>query len=477
MRTITTLMLSLLLAFPLTAAGQDSKAALEKVSDALGAHLVTSLEYSGTGVVYAAGQSHTPGGAWPKFTMKSYTRTVNYATSALRDTIVRTQWEEPPRGGGFQPIHGERRDTMVVHGDHAFNMVGDDAVSAPSALGERQFGLWTTPHGIVKAALDGKGSMKGRTINVEIPNRFKASALVGDNGLIEKVSGVFPNPVLGDMPVEITYSDYKDFGGVKFPTRIRETAGGHPSLDLTVTDVTPNLVDGIALPASVRRNPTPGTRVTNEKIADGVWFIAGGSHNSVAIEMKDYVIVVEGPLTEQRAFAVINETRNLVPAKPIRYVVATHHHFDHSGGLRTFAAVNVTVVTHESARAFFEKALSTMATVAPDRLTRSGLTPSVQGVGRRQVLDDGTRRVEIHHIAGNGHAEDLLMVYLPKEKLLVQADVYTPLAPNVTPPTPPSPYTTAFADHLSKLGLAVDRIVPIHGRIVPVGELGKMIGR
>ena len=90
---------------------------------------------------------------------------------------------------------------------------------------------------------------------------------------------------------------------------------------------------------------------------------------------------------------------------------------------------------------------------------------------------DGSRTVEIHHIAGNLHAEDLLMVYLPKEKLLVEADVFTPLAPNVTPPTPPSPFTVGFADHLGKLGLVVDRILPLHGGIAPLTELKRTIGR
>jgi glyoxylase-like metal-dependent hydrolase (beta-lactamase superfamily II) len=174
---------------------------------------------------------------------------------------------------------------------------------------------------------------------------------------------------------------------------------------------------------------------------------------------------------------LISEARTLVPAKPIRYVVMSHHHFDHFGGVRGFAARNVIVITHESGREFVERTLSTRATVNPDPMTRSGLRPSVEGVRTRRVLSDGAREVEIHHLAGNGHAEDMLMVYLPKEKLLVEADVYTPLATNATPPTPPSVYTVSFADHVGKLRLAVDQILPLHGRMVPFSELNKMIGR
>jgi len=477
MRTVIGVIASLLLIFPHAAAAQDTKAALQKVAEALGADYVTSIEYSGSGVVYAPGQSQVPGTAWPKFGAKTWTRTINYETQAFRDSILRTQMENPPRGGGVQPVRGEVRQTLIAHGEFAYNMVGDTPAPAPVALAERQFQLWTTPHGIVKAALAGRGSMQGNTISIAMPGRFKADALVGKDGLIEKVNGVVANAVMGDMPVQITYSEYKDFGGVKAPTKITQTAGGHPALDVTITDVHANLVDAIALPAPIRATANPYARVTTQMVADGVWYITGGTHHSVAIEMKDSVLVVEGPLTEARAFAVINEVRTLVPTKPIRGVVATHHHFDHSGGLRAFAAVNVPIIAHESAGAYWQKTLGTPATIYQDHLTRSGLVPTIETVGRRRVISDGTRRVEIHHIANNLHADDLLMVYLPKEKILIEADVYTPLAPNAQPPMPPSPFTVSFADHVKSLGLDVSQIVPIHGRAVPFAELNKTIGR
>ena len=478
MRTLPVVIASLLLVLsPLGATAQDSKAALEAVSNALGADRVTSIVYSGDGAVYSVGQSYTPGAPWPRFNAKTFTRAINYAAAATRDEIVRTQAENPPRGGGGQPMRGETRQTIVLNGDHAWNIVGDAPVSAPIALVDRQFQLWTTPHGIVKAALGGKGSMQGRTISIVVPGRFKADALVNAQNLIEKVTGTVAHPVLGDLAMEVTYAEYKDFGGVKFPTKIRQNAGGYPSVELTVTDVQPNAVADFPVPPPVSQAQNPYTRATSQMVADGVWYVTGGTHHSVVIEMKDYVIVVESPQNDDRAFAVITEARKLVPAKPIRYVVLSHHHFDHAGGLRGFAARNVTVITHESARGFVESALSTKATVNPDPLTKSGLRPSVEGVRTKRVLSDGTRNVEIHHLAGNGHAEDLLMVYLPKEKLLVEADVYTPLAPNATPPTPPSVYTVSFADLVGKLRLDVERILPLHGRLVPFSELNKTIGR
>jgi glyoxylase-like metal-dependent hydrolase (beta-lactamase superfamily II) len=193
--------------------------------------------------------------------------------------------------------------------------------------------------------------------------------------------------------------------------------------------------------------------------------------------MADHVVVVEGPLNDQRALAVIAETRRLVPAKPIRYVIATHHHFDHSGGLRAFAAEGIPLITHESTRAFFERAFATPATLDPDHLTKSGRRGAVEGMGDRRTLTDGARVVEIHLIRGNAHADGLLMVYLPKEKLLIEADAFTPVAAGAPNPTPPSPFSVNLADNIARLNLAVDQILPIHGRMVALAELHRAIGR
>jgi glyoxylase-like metal-dependent hydrolase (beta-lactamase superfamily II) len=471
MRSVVSLLTAVVLLMPLAAHAQT----LQDVARALGADTVKSLEIQGSGSSFLAGQSVVPGQPWPQFNVKSLTQLVNYETGSLREEAVRIRALEPPRGGGAY-VRGEQRQIFVVSGDHAWNVVNDAPVPAPIALADRQFQLWSTPHGMVKAALAGRGTMQGRTIAIAVPGRFKATATVGVGNLVEKIDATVANAVLGDMPVTIAFADYKDFGGVKFPTKIRQTSGGFPSVELTVTEVKANVAADIPVPDPVRQAGNPYARVASTKVVDGVFYIAGGSHHSVAIEMQDHVIVAEAPLNEARALAVLAEVRTLIPGKPIRYVIVSHHHFDHSGGVRTFAGEGITVVTHEASKPFFERVIALPATVNPDHLAKSGKKAAVEGVRDKRVFTDGTRTVEVHHIAGSLHADDMVMTYLPKEKLLIEADAYTPPAPNAQPMTPPNPFTVNLVENIGKQKLAVDQVLPLHGRVVPVAELMKAAG-
>jgi len=475
MRTLIFLLASVLLFSLIIAGAQGSRAALEAAAKALGATDVKSLEVQGGGTFFWAGQSYTAGAAWPQFNVRSLTRVINYDTASLREEMVRTRTLEPPKGGGPY-VRGEHKAVAFLSGDHAWNVVGDAATPAPLALADRQLQLWSTPHGVIKAAMAGKGTIQGRTITFAMPGSFKATATLDAANLIERVDATMANPVVGDMVVTVNYADYRDFGGVKFPTKIRQSYGGFPALEITVTEVKANVAADIPVPDNVKQASNVYSRVQSQKAADGVWYVTGGSHHSVVIEMKDHLIVAEGPLNDERALAVIKEARTLVPNKPIKYLIVSHHHFDHSGGVRAFAGEGATLITHDASRQYFERIVAAPATVSPDHLAKSGRKAAVEGVRDRRVLTDGTRTVEIRQIVGIQHADDLLMVYLPKEKFLIQADAYTPPAPNAAPMSPPSPFNVSLAENITKQGLAVDQILPLHGRMVPLAELHKAAG-
>jgi glyoxylase-like metal-dependent hydrolase (beta-lactamase superfamily II) len=474
------LALLVFLAAPHLAHGQDAKTVLDGVSKAMGE--VNLLQYSGSGAFFAVGQSFTPGEPWPRFGLKSYARTIDYQTPALRDEVVRAEGDPVARGGGL-PIPAGQRLMTAVSGTLAWSQLGEGPVNpAPAAVGDRLYQLWITPHGVVKAAVrynatvqaveeDGK---KKTTISFAVPGHFKAKAVVNDKNLVEKVESWSTNPVLGDMPTETVYADYKDFGGVRFPTRITQKQGGFPTLDLTIDKVTANPPAAIQPPDNVRQG---GVKVLADKVADGVWYLTGGSHHSVVVEMSDHLVVIEGPQNDARAAAVIAEAKNLVPGKPIKYVINSHHHFDHAGGLAAFAAEGATIVTHDSSKAFFEQSLAAPRSIEPDKLAQSGKKATIEGMQEKRVLSDAARTVELYRIQGTAHADGLIMAYLPKEKLLIEADVYTPAPAGAAPPARPNPANVALYDNIERLNLAVDLILPLHGRKVPLAELQRWIGK
>jgi glyoxylase-like metal-dependent hydrolase (beta-lactamase superfamily II) len=461
--------------------GQEAKAVLDSVTKAMGD--VKSLQYAGSGANFSFGQSVAPGAPWPRFNVKSYSRMVNYDTPAMRDEIVRTQAEPGARGGGGIPLVGEQRQNLMVSGTQAWNQIGENPPApALAAVADRLHQLWITPHGVIKAAMkhnatvqaQTEGGKKMTTISFMVPGQLKVKALVNERNLVEKVDSWNTNPVLGDMLTETTYADYKDFGGVQFPTKIMQKQGGFPTLELIVSEVKPNAPVDIQVPDNVRQ---ASVKVETDKIADGVWYLTGGTHHSVLVEMNDHLVVIEGPQDDARATAVIAEVKKTVPNKPIKYVVNSHQHFDHTGGLGAFIAEGATVITHDVNKAFFEQSFAAPRTVQPDKLAQSGKKAMIEGMQDKRVLSDGTRTVELYLIQGTMHDDGIIMAYLPKEKLLVEADVYTPAAPNAAPPAQPSPLQVNLYDNIERLKLTVDQILPLHGRKVPLAELQKWIGK
>ena len=480
MRKKLTLALVMLALTPWAAQAQDAKAVLDGAVKAMGD--VNSLQFSGSGAYFAFGQAYTPGAEWPRFGVKSYSRTVDYETPAMRDEYVRADGDPTARGGGA-PLPPGQRATQAVSGKLAWNQVGENPPgAAPAAVADRLHQLWITPHGVLKAAAKNNaavetksdGGKKTTIVSFAVPDLFKARATVNDKNLVDKVESWSTDPVLGDTLTETVYADYKDFGGVQFPTKISQKRGGQPTLDLTITEAKANVPADIKAPDSVAQ---AAVKVQADKVADGVWYLTGGTHHSVLVEMSDHLIVIEGPQNDARAVAVIEEAKKLVPNKPIKYVVNTHKHFDHAGGLAAFAADGAIVITHDASKAFLEKSLSAPRMVQPDKLAKSGKKPVVEGMQEKRVLSDGTRTVELHLIQGTTHDDGIIMAYLPKEKLLVEADVYTPAPPNTAPPATPNPNQVALHDNIERLKLSADQILPLHGRKVGMAEFRTWIGK
>jgi glyoxylase-like metal-dependent hydrolase (beta-lactamase superfamily II) len=342
--------------------------------------------------------------------------------------------------------------------------------------------IWMTPHGFVKAALASTPTLKTETVRGAKKSVIKfttganvtLAGTLNEQHVLERIETWFDNPVLGDMAYEAVFDDYKDFGGVKFPTRILHRSAGYPILEVNVTDVKPNAPISISVPDSIRQaKPPASSPVKVEQVSQGVWIVPGAAR-SLAVEFRDHVVIVEGPETEARTLAVLEAVRTAVPGKPVKYVINTHSHFDHSGGLRTYAAEGAVIVTHRDNIPFYEQVWSNPRSINPDRLAKSGKKGTFEGVVGSRILSDGSRTLAIYHYGGNMHNPGMLMVYLPKERILFEADSFTPPA-NLNAPPNGFANLVHFSDAVHRLRLDVDQIIPAHGRLTTPGDMRAVI--
>ncbi len=367
MRRLTTLaIVAVSAAGPAGCAG-EAPGTLSASQAALATTDTRSIEVPGTGRWFQFGQAANPTLPWPAFDLKSFSARIDYEAPAALVQMERIQVVEPNRA---RPTPVAQRVVQVVSGTHAWNMAapagaapgtGPAPQAQPAAVEERVMEIWTTPHGFLKAAAANAASSQGveggSEITFTVGGKYRYVGRINARNEVERVQTFIDNPILGDTPVEFAYSDYRDFGGIMFPARIVRTQGGHPVLELSVASVTKNAPVDVPVPDQVRSFAPPPNTVTVEKLANGVYYLKGGSHHSVAIEQADHVVVVEAPQNEARSLAVIAKVKETVPAKPIRYIVNSHVHFDHSGGLRTYVAEGATVVTHEMNRPYLRTGL------------------------------------------------------------------------------------------------------------------------
>ncbi|HLK50840.1 MAG TPA: MBL fold metallo-hydrolase [Bryobacteraceae bacterium] len=513
---------------------KDVRSILQASLRAMGGENLKTIRYSAGGWSSRIGQTYGLAEDWPHYEVADYTRVIDYAAQWSREDYTRRQGRYPLLG---RPPMPEEHVTSILSGSFAWDMQGDkpvpltglylDGVSYPEL---RRLELAITPHGFLKAALaandataislpivgasDAGLSQYGRRVTIVsfTLGKYRVNGTINDRNLVELTDTWFPNPVYGDMDYEMRFTRYKNFGGVEFPTLVHVHQGdprlnpAHNYYEYSVTDVKPNIdVTPMPVPEVVRTATATPVKVESQKLADGVWLLAGGTHNSVLVEFKDFVTVVEAPQNEARSLSVIEEVNRLAPNKLIRYVVNTHHHFDHAGGLRTYLSQGTTVVTHESNKQYYLDILFSAAPreLQPDRMARyspmymisrrpapietvASFAAGPGGGAARYVITDGARVLEIFHVqdmayeledqsyAQGNHSADMLMAYLPKEKLLINADLYSP--PQGAPPAAPTAGMRTLYQNMLKQKLEVARHVPLHGRVGANEEFLKLVG-
>jgi glyoxylase-like metal-dependent hydrolase (beta-lactamase superfamily II) len=196
-------------------------------------------------------------------------------------------------------------------------------------------------------------------------------------------------------------------------------------------------------------------------LGDGILHAKGTSHNSVIIEMRDYLVVVEAPLYEERSEKVLAALKQRFPAKPIRYVIPTHFHNDHSGGMRAYMAAGATIIAPTISMGHYERMARARHTIRPERLEQSRKAVIVEGITGPRVLTDGIRQIEIYPYP-TAHADDYQIIYLPREKLLIEADH---VSPREGGSIRPGELPRQMLEGIEQLHLNVEKIAGIHGDV------------
>ncbi|RPH63252.1 MAG: MBL fold metallo-hydrolase, partial [Acidobacteria bacterium] len=335
------------------------------------------------------------------------------------------------------------------------------------------------PVGIVRAALDPAAKLsnprKSGTLDVVDVTTAQGDTLTlavdSTTHLPVSVTSMSYNANLGDVAIETAFANYQDVDGLKLPGRLTTKTDKYPTADITVAKNTVNAeAADLAAPAEVKSGPAPSptAMVTVEEVGKGIWFLAGGSHNSVLVEFADHMELIEAPQNDTRALAVIAKARELKSDKPLTKVLVSHHHFDHSGGIRAAISEGLTLVTHETNKTLFEDLAQRKHSVVQDALAKNPKPLQIETVGNEAVVKDAGRTMQIYHVDGSNHAESMVMVYFPAERLLVQADLYKPANPNAA-------RLPNLIENIQKRKVRVDRHVPLHGPVTSQAQFTKVL--
>ncbi len=484
----------------------DLKPVVDKSMKAMGVENVKTLTLTGEGGDGSVGQAYNPNSdRWRWTANKNWTRSVDFDAKGWRDVRDRSEGEPMNQCGGAGttcPAPSQMGAVAVGQANNFNNQI--------------QFAM--LPLGFLKMALEKNATVskekKYTVLSFPMENgtayKTTVKGYLNDQGLVERVETMIDNGMLGDTKWEATFSNYKDFGGVKVPTSIVQRQGGPKIWEMTVADVKVNQPVDLTAPARGGRGGPGGpggaakggkggdgkgkgappefaggdgkgkggpgaakggpggggpAAIESEDLGGGFWLVTGG-YGAVVGNFKDYIVVIEGPSGDMRADQIIAEAKRLVPGKPIKYVINTHAHFDHSQGLRDFVAEGATIITHQANKGYFEKVLANPHTLVPDNLQKKNPKAKikVEYAGDKKVLTDGTHTIELHRVQNSTHSAGILIAYLPAQKIVVEADEFNVLG-NPAPTTPaanPNQYQINLLANIERLKLDVDRIIPIH---------------
>jgi glyoxylase-like metal-dependent hydrolase (beta-lactamase superfamily II) len=447
---------------------------LDEAIDALGGHAAlagwSQMTYSSSGLRYAPGQAVETLGDPREAGSFASTTQLDLDADALRVELARDV---------RYPFMAALAHANVVRGELGYVGGTDNVIGAPERpMGSAQWAALRKEHVlrnpllILRHALEhpemvatGRDTRLDRephrVLSIRLPESYGGTRPVqlyfsAVTGLISKLTVVENDHLLRDVELEVTFADWTTVDGTRMPRSVTLAVGGQraiveqrsgfaldpglaPELFAFPDGADPRYVEADARRAALSHQwheefrslglpfDALETTVTPTELAPGVFHLTGAVHHSLVIEQRDGIVVIEAPLYPERADAIIAWVKDRFPGRPIARAVATHHHVDHSAGLRSFVAEGAEIVASARAEALYRTAFAARSTVSPDRLSREPRTPRLALIDDAASLhiDDPERPIDVHHIASS-HADDLVIISLPRQGIVFQSDLYSP---------------------------------------------------
>jgi glyoxylase-like metal-dependent hydrolase (beta-lactamase superfamily II) len=294
----------------------------------------------------------------------------------------------------------------------------------------------------------------------------------------------------GDSNYDLVLADWKAVGGAKLAQSLSYQINGVEVAKVNYRDVTANAAiaaDAFAVPDAVKAVAGPpatgnvpyqwvlrrlfltrylesdnvifptGGGLKLVELAPNVQHVEGGTANNLIVAMKDYLVIFDAPYGELQSRWTIDAAKAKYPGKPIKYLVLTHHHMDHTGGMRTFVAEGATIIVPAPDKAYFEKDVAAPRTIVPDDLQKKPTAANIVEVKDQMSLKDDTDEIRIYNIT-NPHVQGMFLGHVVKGNVLYVTDLISPRGT-----IDRSEATVAVGEALRKFGVTGATIAGGHG--------------
>jgi glyoxylase-like metal-dependent hydrolase (beta-lactamase superfamily II) len=329
------------------------------------------------------------------------------------------------------------------------------------------------------------------------------------SGLPARVRTLDYDNIWGDVTYDQVLSDWKEINKVKVAMNRKTELNGRVVADFNFTEIRFNqAIDAkrLQIPNEVRANaakPATGnvpyqwvlrrqfigtymdsdnvsydTKASQglrlQQVSPGVFQTQGGTHNSLVVEMSDFLVVFDAPVTDAQSAWLVGAAKAQFPNKPIRWVVLTHHHMDHAGGVRGMLVDGGTLVVGAPGRAHYQKVLAAPMTRNPDLSARSFNAIQIMEVTMSHVITDSRGRQVMMYMMDNPHAKGMLMGWVPDAKLGFVTDIWSPGPPL---PAKPNPGLVAVVNTVKAAGIQPERFAGGHGSTSDYASLARLAGQ